>query len=226
MSEVSETKTTDQQSLQFTYKTEASGKENQDRVESFETNGIWVGIVADGAGGTGGGAEAASLLTQELRATIESSPQEKLSSQQLQQVLVELDQTLVRNVHAGETTVVVAICSDNVVYGASVGDSCAWLVDTDANVDDLTHQQHRKPLLGTGQASPVGFGPIPLRGTLVLASDGLTKYCSRKKLTSAIATENWNDLPEQLLNLVRLPSGQLQDDTSFLLCRNVVADAQ
>jgi serine/threonine protein phosphatase PrpC len=103
MSEVSETKTTDQQSLQFTYKTEASGKENQDRVESFETNGIWVGIVADGAGGTGGGAEAASLLTQESRTTIESSPQEKLSSQQLLHVLLELEQKLVHNVHAGET---------------------------------------------------------------------------------------------------------------------------
>jgi hypothetical protein len=41
--------------------------------------------------------------------------------------------------------------------GASVGDSSAWLISPAGEVTDLTAQQRRRPLLGSGEALPVQF---------------------------------------------------------------------
>ena len=57
----------------------------------------------------------------------------------------------------GESTVVVVDVRADSICGASVGDSQAWIVNG-ADITDLTARQHRKPLLGSGEAEPVGFG--------------------------------------------------------------------
>jgi hypothetical protein len=37
-------------------------------------------------------------------------------------------------------------------------------------VVDLTESQHRKPLLGSDETVPVGFGPVELSGRLLIAT--------------------------------------------------------
>jgi hypothetical protein len=63
---------------------------------------------------------------------------------------------LVKAGHGGMSTAVVAEIVDGQVVGASVGDSCAWLVSL-GEVSDLTERQVRKPLLGSG-VSPAATG--------------------------------------------------------------------
>lgn len=74
------------------------------------------------------------------------------------------------------------------IFGASVGDSAAWLF-ADAGPIDFTRDQQRKPLLGSGQApSPRGFCSPIQSGTLVIASDGLWKYASLDAIRSRVQT--------------------------------------
>jgi len=79
----------------------------------------------------------------------------------------------------GQCTAVVVEISEGRVFGASVGDSGAWMLPGKAIVD-LTENQNRKPLLGSDEASPMGFGPIEISGRLLIASDGLFKYATEK----------------------------------------------
>ena len=64
------------------------------------------------------------------------------------------------------------------IAGASVGDSQAWMID-EGEIVSLTAEQNRKPLLGSGQAIPVGFNQPPLHGILVAGTDGFFDYAKR-----------------------------------------------
>lgn len=77
----------------------------------------------------------------------------------------------------GETTAVIAYVDTAGVRGASVGDSCAWLMHEDT-FTDLTSGQSRKPLLGSGSAVPVAFTSKQNFDRVVLGSDGLFKVPS------------------------------------------------
>jgi PPM family protein phosphatase len=131
-------------------------------------------------------------------------------------ILADVDAEL-ESMGGGETTLVVATLSQGCLVGASVGDSVAWICG-DA-FRDLTRSQHRKPLLGSGAAFPVSFQSAPLRSTLLLASDGLWKYGPQAAIQQAAAGGDLQDAVERLVELVRLPSGSLQDDVGILLCR-------
>ena len=56
-------------------------------------------------------------------------------------------------VQAGVVGVVVEVVG-SILLGASIGDSGAWLIDG-SRIVDLTANQRRKPLLGSGYAHPV-----------------------------------------------------------------------
>src|SRR5262249_7289847 len=99
--------------------------------------------------------------------------------------------------------------------GASVGDSGAWLIDPFV---DLTSAQKRKPLIGSGRACPVPFAS-PFAGTLLLASDGLFKYAAQSRIRQLAAHPELERIPEMLVDAVRLPSGNLQDDVAVMICR-------
>lgn len=102
--------------------------------------------------------------------------------------------------------------------GASVGDSVAWLVHEGAIID-LTGRQIRKPRLGTQAAVPIGFTHGPLEGVLLVAADGLANYVRRESLPRQIATAEFLAIPRQLVEAVRLPSGDLWDDVGLVVCR-------
>jgi hypothetical protein len=128
-----------------------------------------------------------------------------------------MDLALVKAGHGGLSTAVVAEVLDGQVVGASVGDSCAWLVSS-GEVSDLTERQVRKPLLGSGAAEPVAFGPVPLRGRLLVGTDGLFKYASRSRLASLTAEGSPEAAAAALVEAVRLKSGQFQDDVGVVVC--------
>jgi serine/threonine protein phosphatase PrpC len=170
--------------------------------------------VADGAGGTGGGAEAATLairLIQEQAASLKSV-------MDCEQLLSKMDCAIENETSGGQTTAVVIVATPTEIYGASVGDSGGWLVEG-ASLHILTERQVRKPLLGNGRAMPVGFKHDGFNGTILAATDGLLKYASLEKIVTALANPDLDTIPESLVALVRYPSGALPDDIGIVLCR-------
>ena len=81
--------------------------------------------------------------------------------------------------------------------------------------------QARKPLVGAG-CVPWSFdGPGLARGTLLVGSDGLFKYAARRDLVRIVAGRDLATIARELVELVRLPSGGLQDDVAIVLCREL-----
>src|SRR4051812_23775178 len=78
--------------------------------------------VADGAGGTGRGAEAATFLVHKVS-------ERSHGTFEAVELLRACDMHLAHGGSGGETTAVVAIVGQNGIIGASVGDSGAWIVD-------------------------------------------------------------------------------------------------
>jgi serine/threonine protein phosphatase PrpC len=180
------------------------------RVGRDDRCGVWkrgeslVLAVADGAGGTGGGAAAAELVMQEC---------EKFDLGDCEELLFRCDQLMIPT--GGETTAVIAVVDEKGVRGASVGDSGAWLIESAV---DLTSGQERKPLIGSGRACPVPFASR-FAGTLLVASDGLLKYAAAAKIRELASQPDLDQIPAQLVDAVRLPSGDLQDDVCVIVCR-------
>jgi serine/threonine protein phosphatase PrpC len=168
--------------------------------------------VADGAGGTGRGRAAATLLIDCVNERSRAGPFDVLD------LLRDCDLALARDGHGAETTAVVAVVSEHGIVGASVGDSGAWIVGPAGHID-LTRQQVRKPLIGSGEAVPVPFGHGPLTATLLVATDGLFNYADAARLRELASADDLDAIPERLIDSVRLRSGRLQDDVAVLLCR-------
>jgi hypothetical protein len=182
----------------------------QDRLAVLDFPERLVIMVADGAGGSGGGDKAAETVVSE----VSTAAFEPRGAESWCQILGQIDYRIGR----GESTCVVAELSTRGIQGASVGDSSAWLVH-DGELLDLTRDQIRKPLLGSSGAQPVGFSSVFSRGLLILSTDGFSKYVKRELFLKQV---NWLDfgvLARKLVEMVRLPSGQLWDDVSIVACR-------
>ena len=200
---------------------EAYQKESQDRAEVFEQGSLVAIVVADGAGGTGGGAAAADYMVNRVGEAVGEEPN-LLDSRFWCGLLTEADAGLNADSQAGETTAVIAVCSSARIAGASVGDSGCWLL-TSQTMYDLTERQQRKPLLGSGSATPTPFETPFTGGTLLVASDGLLKYTSMEKIRPFAIEGPLNDAVSGLVDLVRLRSGALQDEVAIVLCRKETA---
>ncbi len=119
----------------------------------------------------------------------------------------------------GESTAVVVDVQADRLCGASVGDSQAWVVKG-ADITDLTVCQHRKPLLGSGEADPVGFSHGRLYGLLIVATDGFCNYVKRDEMVKTLPYGDFATMPKRLVDLVRLRSGKLNDDVGIVVCRH------
>ena len=173
-------------------------------------------VIGGGSAGYSGAAAAAmacSIAAQRLRTGGTGTAEDWA------RCLYEADQTVVRT--GGQCTAVVVEISEGRVVGASVGDSGAWLLTGNAIVD-LTENQHRKPLLGSDEALPMGFGPIELSGRLLIATDGLFKYATEGDIAQQARALSVNDAVDKLIAGVRLLSGALQDDVAIILIECVV----
>ncbi len=189
-----------------------SGGRGEDRLLVARAGARTLIVVADGAGGTGRGAAAAEITcSMVLDAFHRGSTSARLWVRTLSAVDVQLTR------RGGQSTVVVLEIDRDTVSGASVGDSEAWALGSAGSVD-LTSQQQRKPLLGTGQAVPMTIRPIAMPDRILVATDGLMKYCPRAEVDRLARAGTLEEAVEALLSRVRLRSGKLQDDVAIVLC--------
>ena len=193
----------------------AGGKELQDRAEFFWCGSDLVLVVADGAGGMSGGAEAAQFFVEGIKRRIGSA---SLNTDELTELLTSLDREMATIGAYGETTGVIAILSGTSIFGASVGDSGA-IIFSKSGLKNLTANQVRKPFLGSGRAIPIPFTHELSNETLLVATDGLLKYTSLEKIAATILASDFESAASKLVGLVRYQSGALPDDISILLAR-------
>lgn len=195
---------------------QANRPPGDDRAAVIAHAGGVVAVLADGAGGTGrGAAEAAESLITWTRALV-SRDAGLQGAAPWHDLLTRADRQISMN--SGQTTGVVVAVTEQHLVGASVGDSRAWLVGP-SGFDDLTAGQSRKPLLGSGEAKVVSFERTTWQGTLLLASDGLINYAPAPRICEIARQGDLEQAARDLVKLVRLKSGELQDDVSVILCR-------
>jgi hypothetical protein len=122
--------------------------------------------LADGADSSEGAQTAAARAVNELarcfrNGTLPRDPQDWVM------VLEAIDHVVFSDPDAGETSALVMLVQQGVVVGASVGDSLAYIVPPVGEAELLTTHPRKEPRIGTGLASPVGFGPAQLDGKLI-----------------------------------------------------------
>ena len=171
---------------------------------------IWF-CVADGAGGTGSGSLASQYISKAFR-KLTSIPEFPMP-EDFESFLRKIDFELMEENSGGESTAIIGVVSSGMVSGASVGDSEAWLFNSEYELE-ISNHQIIKPLLGSGRAIPIGFGPIPLDKHLLVASDGLFKYTEFRSLRAKL---NSATVASELTTLAALPNGSYQDDVSVIL---------
>jgi serine/threonine protein phosphatase PrpC len=189
---------------------EAYRERCEDRVDVIADGDRTLIVVADGAGGTADGHIAAETVIRETRANYDAID----NSTDWSKFLSQLD----FRIHGGETTAVIVDIHPDRILEASVGDSCAWVIDG-PDITDLTRTQIRKPLLGSQAAKPAPFWHGPLDGVLLIASDGFFDYAKRDQITPLIGRTDFFAIPRACIEMVRLPSGELWDDTAVVACR-------
>ncbi len=140
---------------------EARQGRGEDRINVVEADGRKVIIVADGAGGTAGGAAAAEALCHAL--TDAANP----DTIDWPAWLAKQDTALAASGTGLAAAVVLSIGDDGEIRGASVGDCEAWAF-AEGVATSLTTRQLRKPLLGDGRVQPVGFSFRLTSGTLIV----------------------------------------------------------
>jgi len=193
----------------------AGNPELQDRVEIFRWENRVLIALADGAGGISGGTQAAELFMQLVRASVASLT----SAAACRQLLNRIDRELAIPSECGETTgVLVGIEAGGDIFGAGVGDSLVWAFSSN-NRMELTQQQERKPLLGSGVAAARPFAQAAFEATIVVATDGLWKYTSLEAIEKCVRVGDAIRLAEQLSELVKLRSGDFPDDVAIATCR-------
>ena len=197
--------------LSYAIETRDGGR-GEDRAACFRGVGCYVFVVADGAGGVGGGrvaAERVAAAAEELARGVYGSAAEALA-----QVDAEL------SILGCMSTGVIVELREGLLRGASCGDSIAWLIAS-GGVVELTEHQRRKPLLGAG-GSPVSFPNTPFRGTLLLASDGLVNYASREAILVKAIGGSIAASAIEVAELPRMRSGKFPDDVAVVLSRSNV----
>lgn len=193
--------------------------------EVFERDDALIVVLADGAGGIRGGAVASRFLIEGVRSAVTDSAFVADDVRAWADLFQASDRALTAN-HAGETSGVVVVLGLRGIVGVSTGDCEAWVV-MPAQVDDLTSGQHTKSRLGTGRAVPVTFQRAALEGVLLVGTDGLFKYASQGVIARIVRAHTIGRTAEELIELVRLPSGRFADEAAiFLATRKPKAPVQ
>lgn len=170
---------------------------------------IWF-CISDGAGGSGGGDKASLYVIETFKSL--TSIEKFDSPEDFESFLRKLDLELSVESNCGEATAIIGKIEDVTVVGASVGDSQAWLFNREYDYE-LTSMQNLKPLLGTGNALPIGFGPFSVDGAVLLGSDGLFKYINHRELQALLSTKT---TAREIAELAKEETGKLQDDISAI----------
>lgn len=187
--------------------------EGDDSLFLIDVNGVIWFCVSDGAGGTAGGKIASLSIVAEFEKC--SKSQGCRNPENFEDLLRKLDSELARDPDSGEATAIVGKIEGRNVFGASVGDSEAWIFNREYEYQ-LTGLQNRKPLVGSGVAHPIGFGPMELELALLVGSDGLFNYTEMGSIKSTIKGDC---AAADIAGLAKQATGKLQDDLSSILIR-------
>jgi len=187
----------------------------EDRAIVVEVGEAVIVGVADGAGGMSFGDRAAEKLVVDLRAALDLGLRLEDTEAWIAFLAGE-DASLHHEADCGQTTAVVLAITSRHICGASVGDSEAWLVSPHS-CRVLTSAQRRKPFIGSGCARPTPFRIAREPGMMVVATDGLFKYADAARISEAVRGRSPGEAIRSLVNLVRLPSGQLWDDLGIVV---------
>ena len=191
---------------------EARPGRGEDKIATIRLSDRTVFIVADGAGGVPGGADAAESI---CKAVAERCSHGRVAD--WPGCLARIDHEMSRSRVGLAAAVVIEIADDGRIVGASVGDCEAWMFGDGVASRSLTAGQSRKPLLGEGTAQPVGFQARLGRGTLLIATDGLWKYTKPARIAKAAAIRPLDVACAALVDGARLRNGELQDDVAIVL---------
>lgn len=183
----------------------------QDCIAIFNEDARTVVVVADGAGGSGQGHLAAQWVVREVKGAYSRIHSTNDWVALLRQIDCQMSD--------GESTAVVVDVRPYGIAGASVGDSRAVIVH-EGKLQDLTRQQHRKPLLGSGSAEPAGLQHVALAGVLILGTDGFFNFANRDVVIQLASEGDFISLPRRCIERVRLPSGEYWDDIGIVAVRN------
>lgn len=192
----------------------ACGPRIEDRVTLLEAGRSCLIVVADGVGGLEFGDRAAELVVAAIEASWRNSQLD--CAMAVEQRLRELDSEASRSSNCGQTTAVVVVARDGSIFGASVGDSEAWLI-TEPHHSALTSSQHNRPMLGSGKANPVAFCRESPGGVLLVGTDGLFRRVPSWLACETCRTKDPQDACEALMSFARLPNGRFSDDISIAI---------
>jgi serine/threonine protein phosphatase PrpC len=127
--------------------------------------------LADGADSGAASHAAAALAVRELakcfrHGILPDNPRD------WEMILEGIDVSVFKDPVAGETSALVLLVQQDVVVGASVGDSLAYVVSESRGARLLAGGGRETPRIGTAMARPIGFGPVQLDGKLVTRRSG------------------------------------------------------
>jgi serine/threonine protein phosphatase PrpC len=187
---------------------------NQDRARVLSHGDSWIVLMADGAGGTTGGARAAELIVDGASSALSAQALDIRDPRGWRDLLGDLDQVVASDSVAGESTAVCLAIGDYGVVGASCGDSRAIMIRDDGAID-LTRHQTRRPRLGSGLAEVRSFVAPTLRDILV-ATDGLFDNASMAEILESIASGK-ADPAYAAIEVVRRRYRTLPDDITVVV---------
>ncbi|MGE0383693.1 MAG: hypothetical protein AB7Q97_03130 [Gammaproteobacteria bacterium] len=100
------------------------------------------------------------------------------------EMIEHIDTYLGTHPAGGECGLLLAGIIDGRIVGAGVGDIAAWLFST-GTARELNRGRDADAVVGSALAEPAGFGPVPLDGTLMLATGELIRDCGIDSLRDA-----------------------------------------
>ena len=197
--------------------------QNEDAVrviEATQSPGCWLGAVTDGQGGCPGGAKAAQLACETVIEAANESPSGfPVDPSFWRALFARVDHAVQADFDAGLTSLVAFCVKDGQVYGASCGDSAAYLCLARDYVKNLTSGQDKNPQIGSGMTSSAYFiSPTVKPWSLLVMTDGVWKYVGWDRIEEMLKRVWGEELKNELVAAGRLPgSGKYPDDFSFAL---------
>lgn len=201
---------------------------NEDVVEVRRLTGsaaMLVCALADGQGGTSGGAEAARTAVQyshKLASTF--LPEALLDDQTWPEIVRNADEAVATAPGAGYTTLVCIAVTATEVVGASCGDSAAFLLNEGCS-RILTRRQIKKPPVGSAAAQAVSFSAaLGNAWKLLVMSDGVWKYVGWERIEEMSRQYDGEALIEALRHAAASNwGGKIPDDFTLALFENIPA---
>ena len=176
-------------------------------------------FLADGQGGRSGGLPAAQLACETALTRTKALPLRKLTERATWETsLTQADRAVFADKEAGFTTLLGFYLTEDLIIGASSGDSAVLVKSGSLEAFEATQHQYKNPPVGSGGARFVPFAEKLQTPWSVLAmSDGVWKYAGWKQLIEAVSSLQGQTLIDHLQEQARLKNGRFPDDFTLTL---------